>query len=312
MRAAGLSVAIAVVIAILRVPFPTSASAQAPADPAGPVLAAAREALGGHERLTAVRSFVATGRTRQVQGNNLVAIEFQMSWEAPDKYARTDEFPAQDRGPVTAGFNGTALIGAPAPARQGAPPPRGNPTPQGPAGAGSGRGGRSGGLSVNPDANPDAQLTTMKADLARLMLGLFAGSVSSVPLTFRYAGLAEAPEGQADVLEATGPDTFVARFFVDRKTHLPIMVTWQSEAGRQGTPGGPRGLGPPAAGPPPPAPPRGPVESRLYFADYRAVDGVKWPFRIRRAVGSEPAEETNFDAFRINVKIDPRRFEARP
>jgi hypothetical protein len=240
---------------------------------------------------------VATGRTRQVQGNNLVAIEFQMSWEAPDKYVRTDEFPVQDRGPVTAGFNGAALIGAPVPARQGAPPARGTPPPL-PAG------GPPASPPANRPANPEAQLTAMKEDLARLMLGLFAGSVSSVPLTFRYAGLAEAPEGQADVLEATGPGTFVARFFVDRKTHLPIMVSWQSEAGRQG--------GPRAAGPPPAAPPQGPVESRVYFADYRAADGVKWPFRIRRAVGSEPAEETNFDGFRINVKIDPRRFEARP
>ena len=273
MRAAGPSVAIAVVIAILRVPFPTSAIAQAPADPAGPVLAAAREALGGRERLAAVRSFVATGRTRQVQGNNLVAIEFQMSWEAPDKYVRTDEFPVQDRGPVTAGFNGAALIGAPAPARQGGPPPRGAPPPEGRGRAAPG----------GPASGPDA-LTNIKEDLARLMLGMFAGSVSSIPLTFRYAGLAAAPQGQADVLEASGPGTFAARFFVDKATHLPVMVSWQAGA----------------------------AESRLYFADYRAVDGVKWPFRLRRAVGSEPAEETNFDGFRINVKIDPRRFEARP
>jgi len=270
MRVVGLSVAIAVITtAILRVPFSTSAIAQAPTDPAGDVLAAAREALGGHERLAAVRSFVATGRTRQVQGNNLVAIEFQMSWEVPDKYVRTDEFPVQDRGPVTAGFNGAALIGSPVPARQGAPPGRGGPLPPGGPG---------------PAGGPGAQLTTMKEDVARLMLGLFAGSISTLPLTFKYAGIAEAPQGQADVLEATGPGAFVARFFVDKATHLPIMVSWQN----------------------------GTAESRLYFADYRAVDGLRWPFRIRRAAGSEPAEETNFDGFRINVKIDPRRFEARP
>jgi hypothetical protein len=308
MRAAGPSIAITVVIAIiLTVPFPTSAIAQAPADPAGPVLAAARDALGGRDRLAAVRNFVATGRTRQVQGNNLLPIEFQMSWEAPDKYVRTDEFPTQDRGPVTAGFNGAALIGAPGPARQGGPPllggqPRGAPPPEG-------RRGRAG--PGGPAASPDAQLTTIKEDLARLMLGLFAGSVSTLPLTFKYAGIAEAPQGQADVLEATGPGSFAARFFVDKTTHLPIMVSWQSEAGRQGAPGGPRALGPRAAGPPP-APAQGTLESRLYFADYRAVDGLKWPFRVRRAVGTEPAEETNFDGFRINVKIDPRRFEARP
>jgi len=48
----------------------------------------------------------------------------------------------------------------------------------------------------------------------------------------------------------------------------------------------------------------------MYFADYRDVDGLKLPFRIRRATGSETTEETIFDRFRINARIDARRFEA--
>jgi hypothetical protein len=46
----------------------------------------------------------------------------------------------------------------------------------------------------------------------------------------------------------------------------------------------------------------------MYFADYRAVDGLKLPFRLRRAIGSETVEETTFDRFRINARTDPRRF----
>jgi hypothetical protein len=52
-----------------------------------------------------------------------------------------------------------------------------------------------------------------------------------------------------------------------------------------------------------------PVENRLYFADYRDVDGVKLPFRLRRAIGTETTEETTFDRYRLNAKIDPRKFE---
>jgi hypothetical protein len=37
---------------------------------AGQVLAAARGALGGEQKLTAVKTFVAIGRTRQIRGNN--------------------------------------------------------------------------------------------------------------------------------------------------------------------------------------------------------------------------------------------------
>jgi hypothetical protein len=53
-----------------------------------------------------------------------------------------------------------------------------------------------------------------------------------------------------------------------------------------------------------------PVEHRLYFADYREVDGLKLPFRLRRAIGTETTEETTFDRFRVNAKIDARKFEA--
>lgn len=53
------------------------------------------------------------------------------------------------------------------------------------------------------------------------------------------------------------------------------------------------------------------VEHRLYYADYRDVgNGLRFPFRLRRAIAGETIEETNFDGFSINKRIDPRRFEA--
>ena len=52
-------------------------------------------------------------------------------------------------------------------------------------------------------------------------------------------------------------------------------------------------------------------EIRLYFADYRDVSGLQLPFRLRRAVGADTVEETTFDRFKINAKIDPKKFEVR-
>ena len=91
------------------------------------VMAAARAALGGDAKISAVKTFIATGRTRQVRGENLVPIEFEIQAELPDKYSRRDEFPAQDAGPVTAGFVADALVLIPRPVP---PPPRpGAPAP---------------------------------------------------------------------------------------------------------------------------------------------------------------------------------------
>ena len=181
-----------------------------------------------------------------------------------------------------------------------------------------------------------ARLATVKQDFARLALGLLAAS-PAYPLTFSFGALAEAPQGRADVLDVKGEGNFALRYFINNETHLPIMVTWTTPptnvivtVPRQPPP---KTVAPGAvvvAGPP--APPAGapkeemdkyakevlairtkaqstPVEQRLYFADYRDVDGVKLPFRLRRAIGTETTEETTFDRFRINSKIDSRKFQ---
>ena len=217
-------------------------------DPAA-ILAATREALGGEKKLTSVKTIVATGRTQQVRGNNLVPMEFEISIELPDKYLRKNEIPAQESGPSTEGFNGETLLQTKAP--------------------------------------------TVKQDFARLMLGMFAASFAGYPLTFTYVGQAEAPQGKADVLEAKGAPNVAMRIFIAQDTHLPIMVSWQAPPA------------PSRGGPPPPAP----EETRIYFADYREVDGMKWPFRLRRAQGADTVEETTFDRFRINSRIDAKKFQ---
>jgi hypothetical protein len=156
-----------------------------------------------------------------------------------------------------------------------------------------------------------ARLMQTKQDFARLMLGMFAGSTPAVPLTFAYVGQAEAPQGKADVLDVKGPANFTGRLFI-ADSGLPIMFSWTMGAqGAQGALGAPGAQGAPGA-PSAPGAPRAPLpEQRLFFADYKDVDGLKLPFRIRRAAGSETTEETTFDRYRINAKVDPRRFETK-
>lgn len=288
------------------------AQARAPMKDPALVLAAARQAMGGEKKLSAVKSFTATGRTRQVRGDNLVPIEFEIFVELPDKYIRKDEIPAQESGPNASGFNGDELLQDPPPA------------------------------TAMPELARRARIATLKQDFARLALGMFAGSFPAYPLTFTYVGQAEAPQGKADVLDGKGPDNITLRFFINSDTHLPVMVSWQPPAGRGGPPMAGRGPAGAPAGPPPSAPaaPSAPVapppgttppaggaappraggppaaaaprpEFIVYFADYRDVDGLQLPFRLRRATGTETTEETTFDRYRLNAKIDPRKFEVR-
>jgi hypothetical protein len=310
---------------------------------ASQVLASARAALGGENNLTAVKSFVATGRTRQLRGNNLVPVEFEISCELPDRCVRRDEIPAQNGDVILSGFQGDSLIQfpSPPPGRAGGPPgpPPGRPENGAPAGPQRGTGPAGDGRGA-PPSNPAAQrLNTIRQDFARLTLGAFATSFSSYPLTFTYAAEGEAPEGKADILDVAGPANFAARLVVQRDTHLPVMLVWQVPVTNVilRVPGQP----PPDPLPPgslivdAPAPPAStasqaerdeyaaavaarrqqamaqarPVEYRMYYADYRAAGNLKWPFRVRRAVAGTTIEETTFDRIRINVKIDARKFE---
>lgn len=328
----GLSAGALVAKADAQAPAPAASSGEAAA-----ILSAAREALGGDKRISSIKTIVTTGRTRQVQGDNLVPIEFEITIELPDKYVRTDEIPAKESGPTSRGFNGNGLIQtgeAPGGGRgRGGPPPppgAGPPAPGGkpPEGAGQKSG---------PPPNPTV---SVKQDFVKLTLGMFASSYSSYPLTFGYAGQAEAPEGKADVIDVKGEGNFAARLFVDSKSHLPLMLSWNTPpnlvpvvAGQKPPDNMPPGSVMFETAAPPPATATAeqkkqfeqdalaareaamksarPTENRIYYADYRDVDGHKFPFRIRRAVGATTIEETTFDRFRMNVKVDPRKFEVR-
>ena len=285
------------------------------------ILAEARKALGG-DKLAGVKTLVANGRTRRLRGNNIQPIEFEMSLELPDKYLRRDEFPAEESDPTSSGFNGSSLIQLPVPAappaaaRPGGPPP---PSPEQQA------------------AQRAQRVNTVKQDFVRFALGMFPGSFDTYPLTFAFAAQAQAPQGRADVLDVRGAGNFTARLFISSETHLPIMLSWQLPptnvivlAPGQPQPAtvapgavivnGPASLPPTATQEQKDAYAKEvaavrakaqatPVEHRIYFADYRASDGVLFPFRLRRAIGADTTEETTFDRFRLNTNIDPRRFQ---
>jgi len=186
-------------------------------------------------------------------------------------------------------------------------------------------------------AAPVTPIARAKQDFVRLTLGIFAQSFASYPLTFTYFGVAEAPQGKADVLDAKGPDNFTIRFLVNQMTHLPVMVSWQAPppsvvvlAPGQAKPANTAPGAVIVTGPAAPAATASqeekdayakavadlrrttqatPIENRIYYLDYRDQNGIQFPGKLRRAVGPDTIEETTFDVFKLNTKIDPKKFE---
>lgn len=307
------------------------------------ILAAARAALGGEKRLAAVKTFAATGQsTRVVNEQSTAPTDAELAIELPDRFMKKDVLAMLGSAAITraSGFSGDAVINV-----IDQPPMPSGAVVVFRAGPGGGGGGEIV-TSEQKDAAQKAQLLANKQEFARLALGLFAASPAAYPLQFAYGGRAESPDGQADIVDVTGEGGFACRLFVDTVTHLPLMLSWMArepliltQTVGGGAPNATIGHAPAAAGAnvlsvqaqgKPLTPEdrdklmaeleeqrqkaeaaRRVVEYRLYYGDYREVNGVKVPFRLQRSIDGQPAEELTLDNVKINGKIDPRTFDVK-
>jgi hypothetical protein len=292
---------------------------------ASKVLAGLRAALGGEEKLAAVKTLAIEGQvTRSLQNGTSSSSDFEIAFELPDKYVKHDVFANVNGMSLKrrAGFNGSELI-----EETDMPPAMGGGgmhvmrlTPGGPMPGGT--------PSPEAIAAQRAQLlASSRREFARLALGLFGSSFAVFPVEFRYAGQAEAPDGKADVLEVQGPDGFAAKFYVDGKTRLPLMLSWMDKEPLRLTIGGGRGGNVQMFGAGGSAQDRErmqqemaermkeaeanrrTVEYRLFFADYKAFGDVKLPTRIQRMMDGVPTEEMSLDKVKVNGKIDAGKFK---
>jgi hypothetical protein len=277
---------------------------------AAEILAAARKAIGD-KKLDALKTFsVQSALQRNVQSMQ-VNSDVEILLELPDKYLRSEAGSGGGMvmvagGGVT-GFNGDR----PLQKLNG-----GNMT----AGGGmvirmGGPGGSfSSGSGEPPTPEQAAQLSKMmvrsgQTEASRLMLGWFAMAHPAINAQYTYGGEAESPDGKAYVIDVKSADNFAARLFIDEQTHLPLMVTYKGPQPRMMTQGGGARQAEvdkqiqemqrqaPVM-----------VDYTVFFEEWKDADGVKFPFKMRRAMGSETTEEWTVSKVKMNPKIDPKRF----
>jgi hypothetical protein len=252
------------------------------ADPAkgASLLAEARKALGGEDKLAAVKRLQASGSVNRAAASNLpVEIDFEIFIESPDKYRLNEDQgipggPSQSRTQVLNGtdiWDETTTSGGNFGGGRGGNfgggdrgGGGGNFGGGGFPGGGRGRGdlngvlggdqaGRQGGQQIDPERLKEAQRRQRQADLSRYLFAWLLWTDQPV----NWIGTAESPEGTADVLEMTPQGGTPMRLFLDSKTHMPLMITWQGAGfgggrGRRG--GGADGAGAGFAGAPGAAP----------------------------------------------------------
>jgi hypothetical protein len=264
------------------------------------LLADARKALGGDDRLQAVKTLDVRGDFKRAAGQNTIEGALQIRLERPDKLRRDEDTSLPGGGPAivrTEVLNGQTVWdentggrgfgggggGFRGGGRDGGFGRGGGGQPGGRQGgdAAQGRGGRA---ALDPAQIEEALRRARQADLTRLLLVWLLAT--DAPVT--WVGTAEAPDGKADVLEIASPNQPAIRLFLDVSTHTPLMITWQGPAaGRRGGPSTALGAG-------------GPATLQMTLSDYKSVNGIRFPHLITRGTSEQTVEEWIIDSYRVN------------
>lgn len=259
------------------------------------VLAQARAALGGEGKLANVRGLTASGAFTKQMPDQVQGGELQFDLQLPDKLLRTDSVrPTVGDGVfiMLRGINGDTLLrnskilNAGPGARMSRPPLAGGSEAQ--------------------------AIVHARADLARFALAFLLIAPASMPLEFADVGVAESPDGAADVLSATGTNGVAVRLFIDQKTHCLLMLTYRGVDPRMFPSATRAAPSPPAAAA---ASSRGAsadqpeiVDITLFLDDFRAVDGLMLPHHAALAVDGAVDENWSFKRMRINPAFGPGAF----
>ena len=306
---------------------------------AADILAATRKAIGD-KKLDALKTFSLQSSLQRNVQTMQVSSDVEILLDLPDKYLRSEVSGGGGGGGMVmvagggvTGFNGDRPLQK-----------LNGGNMAGPGGMVIRMGGPAGSFSSGNGDKPSAeQLEQMnktmvrnsQTEASRLMLGWFAMAHPSINAQYTFAGEAESPDGKAYVIDVKSADNFAARLFIDEQTHLPLMVTYKGPQPRMMSAGGgsrqvmPMGGGghtvtmtagmsddekkkaqaeidkqiqemqkqPPVL-----------VDFTVFFDEWRDADGVKFPFKMRRAMGSETTEEWTVSKVKVNPKIDPKRF----
>lgn len=287
------------------------------------IIAGARKALGGEDKIAGLKTLTAEGPFRRSMGGRDMEGTVTVTLARPDKMHRLEEMAMGGMvgGPTierTMVLNGTTSWE--------------DTQNRGGMGGGmrimmAGPGQGPGGGTMTEEQLNEARVRRMRVQMNRLTAALLADAGTQ----WVDAGIAESPDGKADILETKEETGRTLRLFIDQNTKLPLMVQYQDPKPMvmiNGGPGrGPGGPGRPGGPPPPPgAPGDGPrpqmtpeeVQKRmeemrrnppplgtfaLHLSDFKKVDGIMLPHKIETSLDGEPNEEWTIEKYKINSTI---------
>ncbi|MBK9316121.1 MAG: hypothetical protein IPM55_18055 [Acidobacteria bacterium] len=273
------------------------ALAQDPKAKAIEILTRARAAIGGPKLESLSSLSVAAGYRRMMSGREMSG-EVQIDLLLPDKIMRTETMSPIPSVEIT---RLEALTGDTSWTDQQT----------------SGTGGAMVMIKRPGDNAPHGEqirLNALRADFARMTIGWLLKTPANIPVEYSHAGVAESPDGNADVINVTSPHGLNTKLFIDQKSGRLLMMTYQSRKPRliANTFSGPqrsreeieksiRDAEAEAAKQPE-------VEYQIHLDDYREVNGISFSASPLTQHRGEINEEWEVKEFKVNAKIKPEKF----
>jgi hypothetical protein len=327
------AVAVSVYAGQAPAPAPAAKNNAATATLAQSILSEVRKALGGEDKLAAIKTLEIKGIARRGATDVNLEGDLTISMERPDKYLRKESIILGNAAiDIVEGLNGSQSWQE--------QKFSGNMNFGDDGGGGNRGGGNRGGGFPNQQqqqanatpadpaaqaAQEQAQLVARQTEVARVVLAILMTTDRPV----RYVGQAASPQATAEVIEMDVPDGNPVRILIDTKTYMPLMLTWTGVAqdpiaqlagrigfrgrgrgNRGGFFGGNRGNQPQQTAKVVSADELAkPTTLRMYLSDYKVVNGIKLPYLITRGSGDQVTEEWEIKSYKVNPNLKADTFK---
>ena len=270
------------------------------------ILKQARQAIGGDEQLQKIQGLEIKGRYTRTFGDRQMGGDREISILLPNKYLVEDAM--NTGGLSTAMINTRALDG--------------DKAWSGNSGGGGGmvfRIAGPGGQQVSAEQMEAMHRRTYTAEFSRYLLAMILTPPPSLAVEYKYAGESDVEDTQADVIDVSGPDKFSVRVFFDKKSHIPLLLSYRGPKPRIMTMTRQAGSNAEDVAKAreeaekkmhaeaPAAPEE--VDFYIRLTDHKKVGGLMLPHKLTFLTENEVSEEFEISKYQLNPQFKADRFE---
>ena len=178
-----------------------------------------------------------------------------------------------------------------------------------------------GGQQASPEQMEEMQRRIYTAEFSRYLLAIILTPPPSLAVEYKYAGESDVEDAQADVIDVSGSNKFAVRVFFDKKSHMPLLLSYRGPKPRIMTMTRQAGSAPKAEDV---AKAREEAEKKMHaeaaaipeevdfyirMTDYKKVGGVMVPHKLTFLTENEVSEEFEISKYQLNPQFKADRFE---